>query len=286
MMKFLQLCLVGLLAVHTAWAQDTMTTYINGHWRTMVETDGLWWVEERSTDYSLQMKGSYSSLDPKVKEGLFVYFHENGNKRMEGHYAQNVKVGPWSVWYEDGTLSDRGAYTALDAYPASVLESAWSQQDAPGIRVGAWEYFYESGHLSSRINWENSEAVLLEYFNEDGSIPYEAPVLEMLPEFPGGEQALMHFLGSNVRYPEADKAAGVSGQVVIQFTVQKDGTVADPKIVKSVSPTIDAECIRLVNNMPDWIPGYQNNRPVSVEYTLPIGFKANTYPANSKKYRR
>jgi len=74
--------------------------------------------------------------------------------------------------------------------------------------------------------------------------------------------------------------------LVIHFTEHKDGSIAAPQVLKSVSPTIDAECIRLVNSMPNWIPGVQNNRPVSVEYTLPIGFKANVYPAKHRKPRR
>jgi len=304
MIKYLKLLglVVVLLAANTVSAQDTVTTWYDGLWKETVEADaqyfreawqedGLWMVKDYDKNGSIQMNGSYSSLDPDVRSGNFIYFHENGSKRSEGRYAKNVKVGLWFVWYKDGTLSDKGTYEELDAYPSGTLQMALAhpssaENDTLSIRRGEWEYFYESGKISSRITWEHNAPVDIAYWEEDGSIPYEEPVLEMMPEFPGGEDALMHFLGTNVWYPEQDKAAGVSGRVVIQFTVEKDGSIADPQVLKSVSPTIDAECIRLVNSMPNWIPGVQNNRPVSVEYTLPIGFKANVYPAKHRKPRR
>ena len=96
---------------------------------------------------------------------------------------------------------------------------------------------------------------------------------ETQPQFPEGELKLMDFLAQNVRYPEMDLRRHVQGKVVIQFVVNKSGKVTEPKVVRSVSPTTDAEAIRVINLLPDFIPGRINGEPVSVSYTLPISFK-------------
>jgi TonB family protein len=96
--------------------------------------------------------------------------------------------------------------------------------------------------------------------------------VEKPPQFPGGDSKLMEFISHNVKYPSIDLKQRVQGKVIIQFVVNKSGKVIDPKIVRSLSPTTDAEGLRVVNLLPDFIPGRQNGEPVSVTYTLPIAF--------------
>lgn len=95
---------------------------------------------------------------------------------------------------------------------------------------------------------------------------------EKMPEYPGGLAALMQFLADNLRYPKG--AEDVSGRVVVQFVVDKDGSVRDPKITKSVDPLFDAEALRVVSMLPKFTPGEIDSKPVAVEYALPISFKA------------
>ena len=95
---------------------------------------------------------------------------------------------------------------------------------------------------------------------------------EKMPEYPGGMSALMQFLADNLRYPKG--AEDVSGRVVVQFVVDKDGSVRDPKIIRSVDPLLDAEALRVVSMLPKFTPGEIDNKPVAVEYALPISFKA------------
>ena len=98
-------------------------------------------------------------------------------------------------------------------------------------------------------------------------------VVEQMPQFPGGTKELMTFLSENVRYPEAAHKAGVQGRVIANFVVEKDGSITEAKIVKSVSPELDAEALRVINSMPKWIPGMQNDEAVRVKYTVPITFR-------------
>ena len=97
-------------------------------------------------------------------------------------------------------------------------------------------------------------------------------VVEQMPEFPGGKQALGEFIGKEIMYPEDAKKAGIQGKVFIKFVVNKEGKVINPKIARGVSPSLDKEALRVVGNLPKWIPGKQRGKNVSVEYTVPINF--------------
>jgi protein TonB len=97
-------------------------------------------------------------------------------------------------------------------------------------------------------------------------------VVEKQPEFPGGRRALEKFLHMNLQFPAAAKSAKVSGKVYIQFVVRRDGQITDVDILKGLGFGCDEEAIRLVKAMPNWIPGSQSGRPLSVRYSLPILF--------------
>ena len=98
-------------------------------------------------------------------------------------------------------------------------------------------------------------------------------VVEQMPTFKGGDAALMKYLSENIRYPEAAEKAGEQGRVVVSFTVEKDGAVADVKVARSVTPTLDAEAVRVIKAMPKWVPGKQDDQLVRVRYNVPVSFK-------------
>lgn len=94
-----------------------------------------------------------------------------------------------------------------------------------------------------------------------------------MPTFPGGEVALVQFLNANIHYPEVAEENGIQGKVVISFVVERNGTVTNVEVVKSVDPLLDKEAIRVVRSMPQWKPGTQNGKPVRVKYTTPVTFR-------------
>ncbi len=98
-------------------------------------------------------------------------------------------------------------------------------------------------------------------------------VVEKMPAFPGGDAALFKFLGDNVKYPVIAQENGVQGRVICQFVVNKDGSIVDVEVVRSVDPSLDKEAIRVIKSMPKWSPGQQRGKPVRVKYTLPVNFK-------------
>ena len=96
---------------------------------------------------------------------------------------------------------------------------------------------------------------------------------EVMPQYPGGEAELMQFVCKNVKYPEKAQKEGTQGIVVAQFVVTSKGKVVTPRIVRSVSPELDAEAIRVVSMIPDFNPGKLDGKPVAVWYTIPIRFR-------------
>ena len=97
--------------------------------------------------------------------------------------------------------------------------------------------------------------------------------VEQMPSFPGGMGALMSWLSQNIKYPVIAAENGVEGRVIVQFVVEKDGSITDVKIARSVDPSLDKEATRVVSSMPHWIAGRQNGNPVRVKYTVPVTFK-------------
>lgn len=99
----------------------------------------------------------------------------------------------------------------------------------------------------------------------------EAPAVR--PSFPGGPAALMRFMAQNLRYPARAQEQGVQGRVMVEFIVEADGSLTNARVVRSVSPDLDREALRLVSIMPRWTPGKKDGYPVRVRYTYPFDFR-------------
>ena len=98
-------------------------------------------------------------------------------------------------------------------------------------------------------------------------------VIEKMPQFPGGETELLKYIGTNLKYPVEAQQKGIQGRILVRFIVNKKGEVANPKVIRGLDPDIDKEGLRVVNSLPEWIPGELNGEKVSVYYVLPITFK-------------
>ena len=101
--------------------------------------------------------------------------------------------------------------------------------------------------------------------------PYTA--VEQMPQFPGGPSELMKYISTNLRYPEDAKRDKTEGRVIARFTVKEDGSIGDVNIVRGVSPSLDAEAVRVLSGMPKWEPGMQNGKAVPTLYTVPVVFR-------------
>ena len=97
--------------------------------------------------------------------------------------------------------------------------------------------------------------------------------VEQMPEYPGGMPAMIEFLQTNINYPEDAVKQKVEGRVMVQFVVETDGSISDVHVAKQVFPSLDAEAIRVVQAMPNWVPGSEKGKVVRVKYNLPIVFR-------------
>ena len=108
---------------------------------------------------------------------------------------------------------------------------------------------------------------------EEGDEGEVFEVVEQSPNFPGGMDELMKWLSKNLKYPASAQENGIQGRVLVQFVVNKDGSIVEPKVIRSVDPALDKEAMRVVSAMPKWQPGKQRGKTVRVRYTLPVTFR-------------
>ena len=97
--------------------------------------------------------------------------------------------------------------------------------------------------------------------------------VEQMPMFPGGDEALLKWLYDNLKYPSIAQDNGIQGRVMVQFTVNKDGSIVEPKVMRSVDTSLDNEAMRVIKSMPKWNPGKQRGKAVRVRYTVPVLFR-------------
>ena len=100
-------------------------------------------------------------------------------------------------------------------------------------------------------------------------------VVEVMPQYPGGQIAMLKYIMENIKYPEQAMKKGIQGRVVVSFIVEKDGRVSNVRLLRSVESSLDKEAVRVVKSMPKWSPGKQNGKPVRVRFNVPVMFKLN-----------
>ena len=124
---------------------------------------------------------------------------------------------------------------------------------------------------SSETETTSRTALPEKEIREDGSTVYY--VVEEMPNFPGGMGECMKYLSKNIKYPTEAMEKEIQGRVIVQFIVEKDGSITEAKVVRGVDPALDKEALRVINSMPKWTPGKHAGEAVNVKYTVPIMFK-------------
>ena len=201
------------------------------------------------------------------------YPTEAQEKGTEGRVIVNFVVE------KDGRLSDfnvvRGIDPLLDNEAVRVLKSMpnWSPGKQRGEVVRVRFTLPVVFRLEGKDAKDSSSA-------SASSAPVKASasdevfvVVESQPEFPGGNVALMKWLSDNIKYPMVAQENGIQGRIIVNFIVEKDGSLSDVQVVRSIDPALDKEAVRVVETMPKWKPGVQRGERVRVRYTLPVVFK-------------
>ena len=131
-----------------------------------------------------------------------------------------------------------------------------------------------SGTFKLRI--VTTEENPVQVLNTDNDTVFQ--IVEQMPQFPGGEQALMEFVAKSVVYPEEAKEKNISGRVFVSFVVEKDGSVSNVKVLRGIGGGCDEEAVRVIKSMPKWQPGKMKGEPVRVSYQIPFNFKLDNEP--------
>ncbi len=117
------------------------------------------------------------------------------------------------------------------------------------------------------------EVIVVEEKPKEDNIVYTTANVQQQPEFPGGEKALYDWLNSHVQYPASAAEEGVSGRVIVEFVISKNGSIENARVVRGRHPALDKEALRVVKAMPKWNPGRNNGQAVKVTYHLPVTFR-------------
>ncbi|WP_460623166.1 TonB family protein [Hymenobacter tenuis] len=295
MRKQYALLLPLLLAMHLGWSQSLPAVYLNNrdeatvpdsatHYRVVDRKNellGTYAMREYSLSGTLLLRGTLSSIDPPVRNGLLTWYHPSGSKAGQVHYRDDEAQGLYVGWYEDGRVSQRGDYADGQRVGRwiSVHRNGQKRSEGrynAGRPVGEWHYFYNTGQLSAiEMPDRQGKPLALAFFNEDGS-PFMGKVrARELPQFPGGEAAMLNFIAQNTNYPRNVRRKGITGNVYISYTVGEDGRVGQVQVVQSLAPEADQEARRVVASLPAFEPGREYNLPTAMTFTIPIHFAPN-----------
>lgn len=212
-----------------------------------------------------------------LRTGKQVYYDEQGNVQLTKEYAL----------YTDelkGKKRTRCVYETLLNPDGSLAEEVTFEykKDANKEKTKVHRYYvrqcyYPNGKLQYKETLDEKGCKTV-YYNEKGKkdkhpgqtiAPYET-----MPDYPGGLKKLFNYLSETVKYPPVAKENGIQGRVIVQFTVDKDGTIGDVEVVRSGGdPSLDREAVRVIKAMPKWNPGTRRGKPVRVRYTVPVNFR-------------
>jgi TonB family protein len=168
-----------------------------------------------------------------------------------GHYESGEKDGHWKTWYRNRKMNQTGGYNI-------------------GKRQGEWKFYFKSGNLAALEEYVDGEAMNVNWFSETGESVEPIAPYELSPKFPGDEYGMALHIQETFEYPGLARELGEQGTVWVEFKIYPDGAIRDVKVVVSVSSSIDTEVLRVIELMPNWIPGLDHNRKMPIRFTLPI----------------
>jgi TonB family protein len=262
-------------------------------------------VQEFYVNGKRKLIGKASIFKPIIiYEGNVACYNKDGIKKSSTNYVKDVPVGKAYYFFEDGKIQKEIEYLPINKSEETrlepkirliyqvdslgqvyvkdgnghLIEYTTIEKDSlveegnyiDGFKDGVWKGGYASGKSSYVENYNLAE--LVSGVTTVGDKIYEYTVFEIPPQYNGGVEKFYKFLEKNVKYPREAFKNRISGKVLLSFIVEKDGSIADILVVKTVSPIIDAEAKRVLSSSPKWIPALQRGIPVRVKYNIPMNF--------------
>jgi len=250
-MKLFLLLLTFTLLINHANGQEKLVKYYDWDWNELskkkgdyvreitIINDSVYFIQDHiRKGMKLIMRGYFKSINPFIEHGSIEYFDEYGNQKMECQYNNGEPSGIWIV--------------------RNYFQIAYAELDYN------FNLVYQHNTMDSVISVENESTI------------NKSIASETLPEFQGGEAARIKYLSDNTIIPYKCFIRKLGGNVIVGFVINKDGFIENPVIIESSNIIdYDKEAIRIIRDMPQWQPGTQDNKPVDVQFTVPLNFKFN-----------
>jgi TonB family protein len=268
--------------------------------------DSLWhrqdyFLQERR----LQMDGFYRDEDTKTEQGLFRYYHANGQLESTGSYTNGKRQGVWLRYHSSGMMRDSVTYNngnvvgvRLGWHPNGIpSDSSFFYPDGSGLSInwfdngtpaaagrysaggklnGKWQYFHRNGQLSALEVYQEGTLLSKQYFDESGAAISDTTTKEQEAEFPGGNAAWQKYLYKRLFFPERYKLANADqAVVVVQWVIDESGTVTDVEVIAPFHPDFDKIAVEAIRKSPKWIPAISHNRTVKAYRRQPVTFQQN-----------
>jgi TonB family protein len=166
----------------------------------------------------------------------------------------NIKNGKCCFYAENGKMESKGIYQNNN-------------------KIGIWTIYDKQGNDSSLVEYINGESGKEIKTTEEYQLNKTFFAVEVMPEFPGGQEAMFEYLQKSIKYPNSAKKENLQGTVYIHFVINQFGAIEDVKVARGVRYDLDETAKKVVEEMPAWKPGTQNDKAVKVAFTLPIKFK-------------
>gem|GEM_PF-3421192 len=234
------------------WKRASVSDY--NYYRIVTPRGGKLNVEDHYRSGHIQMTGSYLELEPKeIADGHFLYFTDGGVKTRDENY-------------KNGLLE--GEYLSYDTAGHLTLKMYFKHDKWDGRRTA----YYTSGkvyrdEIYKEGKWESGKV-----FDENGKEMAFYP-MEELPEYPGGDTAMISFVQKNLKYPEPAQVLNIEGTVKVKFLVGTDGLVEDAVVIESKSIQLNEAALDVVRKFPRFKPGKQEGKAVKCWFVLPVTFR-------------
>lgn len=300
-MKHLLFCIISLALVQVSLAQKK-TPYI-GKYEAFLEKDEKEEVTQYHTMLSKKKDGSYVfrqffpetmmmtqmitySKDKKTKNGLYKRFSDEGKLTSAGIYQKDKESGEWfesglgKGQYKDGKKEGEWIETYQNGQLASAYNFINNKREGSFIIYDSLgnitnEGIYRSDTIFSQSNHKATikEGPLKKVEIMPIMISPSCTQLDMDEKKKCSELAMLNYIAKTLRYPAEARQNDVEGIAVVQFVIEKDGSIKEVNVIRGICQSIKDEVTRVVKSFPKWSPGYQDGQPVRVLYTLPVKFK-------------
>ncbi len=235
-------------------------------WNTVIYNDSI----------KVVMRGRYTDVDCKIKEGTFIYYSK-GSRYMAGNYSRNMRTGAWLTWFPSGQMKDSLPFAndlaegySVKYFESGVLESTGEYKQ--GMINGEWNWFHENGKIATREKYSGGKLASLECFDTLGNPTGFNCAIARPPAIKGRYGGIEKYIKDSLQFPEIALKKDLEGYVTLQFVVNKNGQIEEPEILFSSDPSFSAEAVRVLRSVPAWYPAISHNRVIDHIYTLNIPF--------------